>query len=96
MLSCIQPTGDAHLGSYLGALRPWVEGQHAKDAFHGVELRLEVEHLEQRREHHCGCARLHQPVQTVEVVTPDRPDSAVVDPEGVLIDMDPSNNRRPL
>jgi tryptophanyl-tRNA synthetase len=36
VLSCIQPTGDAHLGSYLGALRPWVEGQHAKDAFHGI------------------------------------------------------------
>ena len=36
------------------------------------------------------------PVQTVEVVTPQRPDAVVVDPEGVLIDMDPSNNRRAL
>ena len=36
VLSCIQPTGEAHLGSYLGALRPWVEGQHAKDVFHGI------------------------------------------------------------
>jgi tryptophanyl-tRNA synthetase len=36
VLSCIQPTGEAHLGSYLGALRPWVEGQHTKDVFHGI------------------------------------------------------------
>jgi tryptophanyl-tRNA synthetase len=36
VLSCIQPTGDVHLGNYLGALRVWVEGQHACDAFHGI------------------------------------------------------------
>ena len=36
MLSCIQPTGDAHLGNYLGALRNWVGGQHDADAFHGI------------------------------------------------------------
>ncbi|MCB0985864.1 MAG: tryptophan--tRNA ligase, partial [Ilumatobacter sp.] len=36
VLSCIQPTGDVHLGNFLGALRPWVEGQHEKDAFHGI------------------------------------------------------------
>jgi tryptophanyl-tRNA synthetase len=36
VLSCIQPTGDLHLGNYLGALRHWVEGQHDHDAFHGV------------------------------------------------------------
>ena len=36
VLSCIQPTGDVHLGNYLGALRPWVEGQHEHDAFHGI------------------------------------------------------------
>ncbi len=36
VLSCIQPTGDAHLGSYLGALRPWVEHQRDHDAFHGI------------------------------------------------------------
>jgi tryptophanyl-tRNA synthetase len=36
VLSCIQPTGDAHLGSYLGALRPWVAHQHEHDAFHGI------------------------------------------------------------
>src|SRR5262245_32629022 len=36
VLSCIQPTGDAHLGSYLGALRPWAERQHEHDAFHGI------------------------------------------------------------
>ena len=36
MLSCIQPTGDVHLGNYLGALRPWVEGQHEAEVFHGI------------------------------------------------------------
>lgn len=36
MLSCIQPTGDVHLGNYLGALRNWVIGQHECDAFHGI------------------------------------------------------------
>jgi tryptophanyl-tRNA synthetase len=36
VLSCIQPTGEAHLGSYLGALRNWVTGQHEKQVFHGI------------------------------------------------------------
>ena len=36
MLSCIQPTGEVHLGNYLGALRNWVRDQHDKDPFHGI------------------------------------------------------------
>jgi len=32
----MQPTGDVHLGSYLGALRNWVAGQHDRDVFHGI------------------------------------------------------------
>ncbi|HRE02263.1 MAG TPA: hypothetical protein PLV68_13250, partial [Ilumatobacteraceae bacterium] len=36
VLSCIQPTGDVHLGNYLGALQPWVLNQHECDAFHGI------------------------------------------------------------
>ena len=36
VLSCIQPTGDVHLGNYLGALRNWVAGQYECDAFHGI------------------------------------------------------------
>jgi tryptophanyl-tRNA synthetase len=36
VLSCIQPTGEVHLGNYLGALRGWVAGQHDKDVFHGI------------------------------------------------------------
>ena len=36
MLSCIQPTGEVHLGNYLGALRSWVSGQHENDVFHGI------------------------------------------------------------
>ncbi len=34
MLSGIQPTGDVHLGNYLGALRQWAIGQHDSDAFY--------------------------------------------------------------
>jgi tryptophanyl-tRNA synthetase len=36
VLSCIQPTGDVHLGNYLGALRNWVSRQHHNDVFHGI------------------------------------------------------------
>jgi tryptophanyl-tRNA synthetase len=36
VLSCIQPTGDVHLGNHLGALRNWVAGQHDKDVYHGI------------------------------------------------------------
>ena len=36
VLSCIQPTGDVHLGNYLGALRNWVSGLHEADVFHGI------------------------------------------------------------
>jgi tryptophanyl-tRNA synthetase len=32
----MQPTGDVHLGNYLGALRGWAEAQHEVDAFHGI------------------------------------------------------------
>jgi tryptophanyl-tRNA synthetase len=33
VLSGIQPTGDIHLGNYLGAIRNWVEDQHAVDSY---------------------------------------------------------------
>jgi tryptophanyl-tRNA synthetase len=33
VLSGIQPTGDLHLGNYLGAVRQWVAGQHEHDAY---------------------------------------------------------------
>ncbi len=33
VLSGIQPTGDIHLGNYLGAVRGWVEDQHGQDSF---------------------------------------------------------------
>jgi len=36
VLSCIQPTGEVHLGNYLGALRNWVSGQHENDVYHGI------------------------------------------------------------
>jgi tryptophanyl-tRNA synthetase len=34
VLSGIQPTGEKHLGNYVGAIRRWVEQQHEVDAFH--------------------------------------------------------------
>ena len=33
VLSGIQPTGDIHLGNYVGAIRTWVADQHEHDAF---------------------------------------------------------------
>jgi tryptophanyl-tRNA synthetase len=33
VLSGVQPTGDLHLGNYLGAIRPWVQLQADHDAF---------------------------------------------------------------
>ena len=36
VLSGVQPSGDTHLGNYLGAFRQWVDGQHEHDAFHPV------------------------------------------------------------
>jgi tryptophanyl-tRNA synthetase len=36
VLSCIQPTGPVHLGNFIGALQPWVAGQHDAEVFHGI------------------------------------------------------------
>jgi tryptophanyl-tRNA synthetase len=36
VLSGLQPSGDLHLGNYLGALRAWVADQEAHDAFYCV------------------------------------------------------------
>ena len=36
VFSGIQPTGDIHLGNYLGAIRQWVAAQHGADAFYCV------------------------------------------------------------
>lgn len=33
ILSGVQPTGNLHLGNYLGAIRNWVEGQHQYDNY---------------------------------------------------------------
>ena len=34
VLSGIQPTGDIHIGNYIGALQHWVSDQHVNDAFY--------------------------------------------------------------
>jgi tryptophanyl-tRNA synthetase len=36
VFSGIQPTGEVHLGNYLGAVRRWVQAQHEDDAIHCV------------------------------------------------------------
>ena len=36
VLSGIQPSGDVHLGNYLGAIRRWVDAQHEADSFYCV------------------------------------------------------------
>ena len=36
VLSGIQPSGELHLGNYLGAIRNWARIQHTSDAFHPV------------------------------------------------------------
>ncbi len=36
VFSGIQPTGDVHLGNYLGAVRRWAEAQHVDDAIHCI------------------------------------------------------------
>ena len=35
VLSCLQPTGEIHLGNYLGAIKHWVDDQ-TPDSFHGI------------------------------------------------------------
>jgi tryptophanyl-tRNA synthetase len=52
--SGIQPTGDLHLGNYLGAVRRWTEDQHATDAvfcvvdLHALTLPQDPEELRSR------------------------------------------------
>lgn len=36
VLSCIQPTGEIHLGNYFGAIRNWVDIQDTYDCIYGV------------------------------------------------------------
>ncbi|MGD0882250.1 MAG: tryptophan--tRNA ligase [Acidimicrobiales bacterium] len=56
VLSGIQPSGDLHLGNYLGAIRNWIEDQDAHDAFYCVvdlhALTLEIDPAELRARTH--------------------------------------------
>ncbi len=36
VLSCIQPTGDVHLGNYIGAIKNWVSIQDSYDCIYGI------------------------------------------------------------
>ncbi len=53
VLSGIQPSGDVHIGNYLGALRNWVVDQDAHDAFYVIvdlhALTLDIDPAELRR-----------------------------------------------
>jgi tryptophanyl-tRNA synthetase len=54
VFSGIQPTGEMHLGNYLGAVRQWVDDQHRRDAIycvvdlHAITLPYEVPELPER------------------------------------------------
>jgi len=54
VLSGVQPSGDFHLGNYLGALRQWVSHQHDHDAFycivdlHALTLDIDPDQLRSR------------------------------------------------
>jgi tryptophanyl-tRNA synthetase len=54
VFSGIQPTGELHLGNYLGAVRRWVDDQHRHDAIycvvdlHAITLPYEVSELAER------------------------------------------------
>ncbi|HEX2849286.1 MAG TPA: tryptophan--tRNA ligase [Acidimicrobiales bacterium] len=51
VLSGIQPSGEIHLGNFVGAIRHWVADQHDHDAFfcvvdlHALTLEIDPEHL---------------------------------------------------
>ncbi|MGH2724746.1 MAG: tryptophan--tRNA ligase [Actinomycetota bacterium] len=51
VLSGIQPTGDIHIGNYIGAIRHWVRDQHENDSFfplvdlHAITVPQEAEAL---------------------------------------------------
>ena len=51
VLSGIQPSGDLHLGNYLGAIKQWVDGQDEKENFicivdlHAITVRQDPEKL---------------------------------------------------
>jgi tryptophanyl-tRNA synthetase len=54
VLSGLQPSGELHLGNYLGAVRSWVADQAAHDAFyfigdlHALTLEIDPDHLRAR------------------------------------------------
>jgi tryptophanyl-tRNA synthetase len=54
VLSGVQPSGDFHLGNYLGAFRSWAVHQHENDAFycvvdlHALTLDIHPDHLRER------------------------------------------------
>lgn len=54
VLSGIQPSGDMHIGNYIGALRQWAQQQHDHDAFycivdlHALTLDISPEELRER------------------------------------------------
>ena len=54
ILSGVQPTGNTHLGNYVGAFRQWVEQQHEFDAYycvvdlHAITLPYQPEELRSR------------------------------------------------
>jgi tryptophanyl-tRNA synthetase len=54
VLSGIQPTGEIHLGNYIGAIRHWANDQHENDSFfcvvdlHALTVEIDPEHLREK------------------------------------------------
>ena len=54
VLSGIQPTGEIHLGNYIGAIRHWANDQRIHDSFfcvvdlHAITIELDPEHLREK------------------------------------------------
>ncbi len=54
VLSGVQPSGEMHLGNYLGAVRQWVSHQQEHDAYfcivdlHALTIEIEPQHLRER------------------------------------------------
>ncbi|HVM08794.1 MAG TPA: tryptophan--tRNA ligase [Acidimicrobiales bacterium] len=54
VLSGIQPTGEIHLGNYIGAIRHWANDQHENESFfcvvdlHALTVEIDPEHLREK------------------------------------------------
>ena len=65
VFSGIQPTGEQHLGNFLGATRNWAKMQHETDAFRVVDLHAITIRHDDRAAVRDGSVRLAQMLMAV-------------------------------